>query len=43
MSETPETFVPLQLKRRKGRLVDTERTTHEPFIVEAIGRAFHEL
>ena len=41
MSETLESFVPLQLKRKKGRLVDTERTTHEPFIVESIGRALH--
>ena len=41
MNETLETFVPFQLKRRKGRQVDTERTGHEPFILEAIGRAMH--
>ena len=41
MNETLETFVPFQLKRRKSRLVDTERTGHEPFILEAIGRAMH--
>jgi len=36
-----ESFVPLQLRRSKGRLVDTERTGHEPVILEAIGRALH--
>ena len=35
------TFVPLQRRRSKGRLVDTERTGHEPVILEAIGRAMH--
>ena len=36
-----QSFVPLQLHRSKGRLVDTERTGHEPVILEAIGRALH--
>ena len=41
MNETLETFVPFQLKRRKGRLVDTEQPSHKPFILETIGRAMH--
>ncbi|RYU61326.1 site-specific recombinase resolvase [Methylolobus aquaticus] len=36
-----QSFVPFQLRRSKGRLVDTERTGHEPVLLEAIGRALH--
>jgi len=35
------TFVPLQLKRRQGRLVDIEQPGFDPVLLEAIGRAFH--
>ena len=38
---TLQTFVPLQLKRRQGRLVDTEQAGFDPVLLEAIGRAFH--
>ena len=41
MTETLQTFVPLQLKRRQGRLVDTEQPGFDPVLLEAIGRAFH--
>jgi hypothetical protein len=33
--------VPLQFKRRQGRLVDTEQPGFDPVLLEAIGRAFH--
>ena len=38
---TLQTFVPLQFKRRQGRLVDTEQPGFDPVLLEAIGRAFH--
>ena len=38
---TLQNFVPLQLKRRQGRLVDTEQNGFDPVLLEAIGRAFH--
>lgn len=38
---TLQTFVPLQLKRRQGRLVDTEQSGFDPVLLETIGRAFH--
>jgi len=41
MNETLETFVPLQLARRQGRLVDTEQPGFDPVLLESIGRAFH--
>lgn len=36
-----QSFVPLQLRRSKGRLVDTVRKGHEPVLLEAMGRALH--
>ena len=41
MNENLETFVPLQLSRRQGRLVDTEQPGFDPVLLESIGRAFH--
>jgi len=41
MSGGNETFVPLPLHRRQSQLVDTERTTHDPVLLRAIGRALH--
>jgi hypothetical protein len=39
---TPETFVPLEFKRRGNkRLADTGAVTHDPTIIEAVARAFH--
>jgi len=41
MSEALETFVPIQLKRRQGRWVNTAQAAYDPILLEAIGRAFH--
>lgn len=41
MNENLETFVPLRLTRRQGRLVDTEQSGFDPVLLESIGRAFH--
>ena len=41
MNKQLETFVPMRLKRRQSRLVDTETPTHDPGLLESIGRAFY--
>jgi hypothetical protein len=41
MSEILGTFVPMRLKRRQSRLVDTEAPAHDPGLLESIGRALY--
>jgi hypothetical protein len=42
MDDTLETFVPLQFKRKKGKLlVDGKEGEHDTTIIEAVARAMH--
>ena len=42
MNSSLETFVPLQFKRKKGKLlVDGRESAHDVRIVEAVARAMH--
>ncbi len=42
MNSSLETFVPLQFKRKKGKLlVDGKKSAHDVRIIEAIARAMH--
>ncbi|MGQ9862824.1 MAG: hypothetical protein ACUVSD_12555 [Thiobacillaceae bacterium] len=42
MNSAPETFVPLQFKRKKGKLlVDGREYAHDVQIIEAVARAMH--
>lgn len=42
MDGSPETFVPLQFKRKKGKLlVDGKESAHDVTIIEAVARAIY--